>query len=93
MATATFSVRMDSKLKKNFKDICEEFGLSVSSAISVFASAVVNQKRMPFNIMTKEVADIENGISSFYELKRDFQSKNKKNMSLKDINKVIYAKK
>lgn len=93
MATATFSVRMDSKLKKNFKETCEDFGLSVSSAINVFASAVVNQKRIPFNIVTKEVAEMENGISSFYDLKRDFQSKNKKDLTLSEINKVIYAKK
>lgn len=93
MATVTFSVRMDSKLKKNFKSICEELGLSVSSAINVFASAVVNQKKIPFSIVTKEVADTENGIGSFYELKKDFMSKNKVDMSLDEINKVIYAKK
>lgn len=93
MATATFSVRMDSKLKKNFKEICESFGLSVSSAINVFASAVVIQKKIPFSIVTKEIAEIENGISTFYDLKKDFQKKNKSDMTLEEINKVVYAKK
>lgn len=93
MSTATFSVRMDSELKKKFKKTCEDFGLSVSSAINVFASAVVNQKRIPFNIVTKEVADIENSIGSFYDLKKDFQTKNNMDMSIEEINKIIYAKK
>lgn len=86
MSTATFSVRMDSELKKKFKKTCEDFGLSVSSAINVFASAVVNQKRIPFSIVTKEIADMENSISSFYDLKKDFQSKNSNDMSIDEIN-------
>lgn len=92
MATATFSIRMDNQLRNDFKKTCEDFGLSITSAINVFAKAVVLQKRIPFDIATKEVVN-DKAYKSFLDLKNEFQLKNAKNMSLKDINKIIYAKK
>lgn len=92
MATATFSIRMDTNLRKDFKKTCEDFGLSITSAINVFAKAVVNQKRIPFDIVTKDKMDDE-GYKSFYNLKNNFQKNNGKDLTLKEINKIIYAKK
>ena len=39
MAQATFSVRMDEALKKQFDGLCQEFGMNASTAINVFARA------------------------------------------------------
>ena len=50
MNQATFSVRMDSQLKKEFSLICEDFGMSVSTAFTLFAKAVVREHRIPFEI-------------------------------------------
>ena len=50
MAQATFSVRMDEVLKKQFDGLCQEFGMNASTAINVFARAVVRQRRIPFEI-------------------------------------------
>ena len=44
MAQATFSVRMDEVLKKQFDALCQEFGMNASTAINVFARAVVRQR-------------------------------------------------
>ena len=41
MAQATFSVRMDENLKKQFDALCSDFGMTASTAINVFARAVV----------------------------------------------------
>jgi len=41
MAQATFSVRMDETLKKQFDSLCQDFGMNASTAINVFARAVV----------------------------------------------------
>ena len=50
MAQTTFSIRMDSDLKKDFDKLCEEFGMSMSTAINVFARAVVRERRIPFEL-------------------------------------------
>ena len=48
MAQTTFSIRMDCDLKTEFDKLCEEFGMSMSTAINVFARAVVRERRIPF---------------------------------------------
>ena len=50
MAQATITIRVEPTLKKNFDALCEEFGLSVSSAINIFMKAVVREKKIPFEI-------------------------------------------
>ena len=54
MAQATFSVRMDDGLKKEFDLLCSDFGMSMSTAITVFAKAVVREKRIPFEITASD---------------------------------------
>ena len=56
MSQTTFSIRMDDDLKKEFDKLCEEFGMSMTTAINVFARAVVREKRIPFEVMSDEVA-------------------------------------
>jgi len=88
MATATFSIRMDNGLKKNFAEICESFGMTVSTAINVFAKTVVNQKKIPFEIISPYSDDFMSSVNSL----RNEAKKNKvSGMSLEDINKIIKA--
>lgn len=54
MAQATFSVRMDNGLKKEFDALCSDFGMSMSTAINVFAKAVVRERRIPFEISSPD---------------------------------------
>ena len=54
MAQATFSVRMDDSLKKDFDSLCSEFGMSMSTAITVFAKAVVRERKIPFEISASD---------------------------------------
>ena len=54
MAQATFSVRMDDNLKKEFDSLCSDFGMSMSTAITVFAKAVVRERRIPFEITASD---------------------------------------
>ena len=54
MAQATFSVRMDETLKKQFDALCSDFGMTASTAINVFARAVVRERRIPFEITSPE---------------------------------------
>lgn len=49
-ATASVSFRMDAKLKKNFESIIQMMGLNMTTAFTVFATQVVNEGRIPFDI-------------------------------------------
>ena len=44
------TIRLEPNLKKDFASVCEEMGLSVSSAITIFAKTVVREKRIPFEV-------------------------------------------
>lgn len=88
MATATFSIRMENGLKKNFAEICESFGMTVSTAINVFAKTVVNQKKIPFEIVSPYNNDFMYSVNAL----RSEAKKNKvSGMSLEEINKIIKA--
>lgn len=45
-----FSIRMDEDLKAQFETLCNEFGMSMTTAFNVFARAVVRERRIPFEI-------------------------------------------
>ena len=91
MAQATFSVRMDETLKKQFDCLCQDFGMNASTAINVFARAVVRQRRIPFELSSPE-ADItrEGAAQAFNALRAQAKNNGVTDMSLDDINKEIH---
>ena len=50
MAQAIVNVRMDENLKCEFDQLCEELGLTMSAAITVFAKTFVRRQGMPFEV-------------------------------------------
>ena len=50
MATTTVSIRMDSELKRRFEQFCEDVGMNMTTAFTIFANKVVNEDRIPFDI-------------------------------------------
>ena len=48
MLQATMSIRMDSSLKSQFASLCEELGLTTSSAITMFMKAMIRAQGLPF---------------------------------------------
>lgn len=50
MSQATLNVRMDSHLKKQFEDLCVDFGMTPSTAVNVFVKTLVRERRIPFEI-------------------------------------------
>lgn len=90
MAQATFSVRMDEVLKKQFDGLCQEFGMNASTAINVFARAVVRQRRIPFEIASpKTEITREGAMQAFTALRAQAKNNGATDMSLDDINKEI----
>ena len=46
----TVSVRMDDDLKRDFDSICNELGLSMTTAITLLAKKMTREKRLPFDV-------------------------------------------
>ncbi|SFH62250.1 type II toxin-antitoxin system RelB/DinJ family antitoxin [Selenomonas caprae] len=59
MATATIQVRMDSALKKETEAALKSMGLNMSTAIHLFCRQVVNQGRIPFDIVAPNIPNAE----------------------------------
>lgn len=50
MATTSITIRMDAKLKKEFEAFCDDVGLTMTSAITLFARKTVRDYMIPFEI-------------------------------------------
>lgn len=88
MAQSTFSIRMDSNLKKNFSEICESIGMNMSVAINIFANAVVDKRKIPFEV-TAPSNDRVLFMETLQEMRDEARKTKKKNLSLDEINKII----
>lgn len=90
MAQATFSVRMDETLKKQFDGLCQEFGMNATTAINVFARAVVRQRKIPFEISSAETNITREGaMQAFMALRAQARDNGVSDMSLDEINNEI----
>ncbi len=50
MAQTIVSVRMEDGLKQDFDTVCNELGLSMSTAITMLAKKMTREKRLPFEV-------------------------------------------
>lgn len=60
MAQTTVSVRMDNNLKKDFDNICNDLGLSMTTAITMLAKKMTREKRLPFEVSVDPFYSDEN---------------------------------
>ena len=52
--------RMDSELKKDMESLCDELGLSMTSAFTMFAKKMTREKRIPFDVSVDPFYSDEN---------------------------------
>lgn len=50
MATTNLNIRIDSDVKNQFNEFCNNIGISMSAAFNLFVKATLNQKKIPFEI-------------------------------------------
>jgi len=75
MTTSVMSFRMDSDLKKAFSNLCDEIGMSVSTAFTVFAKSAVRKNKLPLDLsieekingLDKAIAEMNNGEYETFE--------------------------
>ena len=91
MAQATLSMRVDDTLKKNFDNICDDFGFTSTAAITVFMKAVVRERRIPFEIKasTKEQIN-KDAWAAFLEMRAATAEAGLQDMTLEEINAEIH---
>ena len=82
MAQAMVNFRMDEELKRGMEQACKEMGLSMTTAFTIFATKVINERRIPFEVaadpdpfyaeanrmrLRKAIADVESGKAKLTE--------------------------
>ena len=89
MAQTTVSVRIDDELKREFDEVCNELGLSMTTAIIMLAKKMTREKRIPFEVsvdpfyseenmarLRKSVSRMEAGNGTIHEAVDDDQDVN-----------------
>ncbi len=54
MAQTNLNIRMDEELKKSFDRLCNDLGMSMTTAICVFAKKAVAEQRIPFELTAND---------------------------------------
>lgn len=81
MSQTTINFRVDPADKKKMEEICNELGMSMSTAFNVFVKKVVREKRIPFDFdidpfysseniarIRKSINELEDGKGHIHEL-------------------------
>ena len=84
-------MRVDDTLKKNFDNICDDFGFTSTAAITVFMKTVVRERRIPFEIKasTKEQIN-KDAWAAFLEMRAAASEAGLQDMTLEEINAEIH---
>ena len=54
MAQTTVNIRMDEELKKQVESLFSDFGMNMTTAFTIFAKAVVRERKIPFEITASD---------------------------------------
>ena len=80
MSTTLINFRLDTQLKKNMEALCEELGMNMTTAFTIFAKKMVKEHGIPFWVNTEPfysktnmdyinsvIEDVESGKSELKE--------------------------
>lgn len=89
MAQVSMTVRMDAGVKARFEELCSQFGMSVNTAMNVFANAVIISRKIPFEIKAAQKSDSMKELEAFREIRRMAESGQLPDLTLEEINEEI----
>lgn len=82
--SVSITIRMDETLKKDFEKVLDDIGLSLSSAVTVFAKAVSRKHKIPFDLeadsekeILRRLDDLEHGRNVVYKSLGDLKEMEK----------------
>ena len=80
MTQALVNFRMDEDLKRNMEETCQELGMNMTTAFTIFAKKMTREKRIPFevsvdpfysasnmNYLKRVTSEIDSGKSKLHE--------------------------
>ena len=50
MSMKLVNIRMDEDLKKEMEIVCNDLGINITTAFTIFAKKLTREKRIPFNV-------------------------------------------
>lgn len=81
MAQTNVNIRMEESLKRDFDKFCSDVGMSMTTAICIFAKKTVKEQKIPFEItadpfyssenikrLEKAISDLNNNKGAKHEL-------------------------
>lgn len=90
MAQSVVTVRLDSEMKSQFDELCEQFGMSANTAFNIFVKAVIRSRSIPFAIKGNQVAS-SSALDLFMRQRRAAESSQEPEMTIEEINDEIRA--
>ena len=90
MAQSAVTVRMDSEMKSQFDELCEQFGMSANTAFNIFVKAVVRSRSIPFEIKVSR-GETPSALDLFMQQRRAAEASQEPEMTLDEINAEIRA--
>ena len=88
MAQSAITVRLDSEMKSQFDELCEQFGMSVNTAFNIFVKAVIRSRSIPFAIKGSRT-EAPNALDLFMQQRRAAETSQEPEMTLDEINADI----
>lgn len=73
MAQTSINIRMDKELKKSMEQTCQELGMNMTTAFTIFAKKMSREKRIPFEVSVdpfyseSNMAHLRRGIQALQE--------------------------
>ena len=89
MSQVSMTVRMDSQLKKMFDALCVEFGMSSNTAINIFARAVVQRRRIPFEIKAERETSYSESYAAFRKMRERAERGETPDLTIEEIDEEI----
>lgn len=63
MGQVSINIRMDADLKAQFESLCSELGITMSTAVNIFAKAMIRRQGIPFDVcIAQGVPEAKNAV-------------------------------
>ena len=89
MAQTAFTVRMDSEVKKQFDELCKDFGMSSNTAFNIFARAVIKKQRIPFEVESERETRLRQARETLERIERYKAENNLPELTMDEIDEEI----
>ena len=89
MGQTAFTVRMDSEVKRQFDELCKDFGMSANTAFNIFARAVIKQERIPFEVESERHAALERAWATIENIRARSAENGVGDMTMEEIDEEI----